>query len=196
MLQRLAAHRLQLADVVVGPAVAAAHLSAELALADALGEALAHRVATVEAVPARRVLLAAAGVSFARGADEAAAAAVGDVPAGAAGAGALGDIAAGRALGAGQRELRGVRAGAEGQQEQRAQQRHPHPRRGQRRRSTACEPARPRGRRREGAIAAREGEGGLYAHSGRTAFCPGQRFCGPSGTAQRAEGSRPEQAAE
>lgn len=196
MLQRLAAHRLQLADVVVGPAVAAAHLGAELALADALGEALAHRVATVEAVPARRVLLAAAGVPFARGADEAAAAAVGDVPAGAAGAGALGDIAAGRALGAGQRELRGVRAGAEGQQEQRAQQRHPHPRRGQRRRSTACEPARPRGRRREGAIAAREGEGGLYAHSGRTAFCPGQRFCGPSGTAQRAEGSRPEQAAE
>uniref|UniRef100_A0A8D2MKL3 Actin-binding LIM protein 2 n=1 Tax=Zonotrichia albicollis TaxID=44394 RepID=A0A8D2MKL3_ZONAL len=135
VLQRLAAHRLQLADVVIGPAVAAAHLGAELALADALGEALAHGVAAVEAVTAGRVLLAAAGVPLARGADEAAAAAVGHVPAGAAGAGARGDIAAGRALGAAVLELRGVRAGAEGQQEQRAQQRHPHPRRGQRRRS-------------------------------------------------------------
>lgn len=127
MLQRLAAHRLQLADVVVGPAVAAAHLGAELALTDALGEALAHGVAAVQAVPAGRVLLAAAGVPLARGADEAAVAAVGDVAAGATGAGALGDIAAGRALGSGRQELRGAWAVAEGQQEQRAQQRHPHP---------------------------------------------------------------------
>lgn len=166
VLQRLAAHRLQLADVVVGPAVAAAHLGAELALADPLGEALAHGVAAVEAVPAGRVLLAAAGVPLARGADEAAVAAVGDVAAGAAGAGALGDIAAGRALGSGSRELRGAGAAAEGEQEQRAQQRHPHPRRaaggqrggeGVRARPARGQEAEEEGR--EGAIAVRRGKG-------------------------------------
>lgn len=178
MLQRLAAHRLQLADVVVGAAVAAAHLGAELALADALGEALAHGVAAVEAVPAGRVLLAAAGVPLARGADEAAAAAVGDVAAGAAGAGALGDIAAGRALGAGELELRGVRAGAEGQQEQRAQQRHPHPRRGQRRRSAVR--ARPAPGQEAGRCDRGEGKGrrALCTLGQDSAFCPGQRFSG------------------
>lgn len=129
VLQRLAAHSLQLADVVVGAAVAAAHLDAELALADPLGEALAHGVAAVEAVPAGRVFLAAARVPLSRGADEAAVAAVGDVAAGAAGAGALGDIAAGRALGSGCRELGGAAAAAETEEEQRAEQRQPHPRR-------------------------------------------------------------------
>lgn len=170
VLQRLAAHRLQLADVVVGPAVAAAHLGAELALADPLGEALAHGVAAVEAVPAGRVLLAAAGVPLARGADEAAVAAVGDVAAGAAGAGALGDIAAGRALGSGSRELRGARAAAEGQQEQRAQQRHPHPRRAAGGESGG-EGVRARPARGEAAAA---GEGAIAAQrgKGKSGFMP------------------------
>lgn len=137
VLQCLAAHRLQLADVVVGAAVAATHLGAELALADPLGEALAHGVAAVQAVPAGGILLAATRVPLARGADEAAVAAVGDVAAGAAGARALGDIAAGRALGSGRRELGGASAAAEGEQEQGAEQRHPHPRRRRRGASSA-----------------------------------------------------------
>jgi len=204
VLQRLAAHRLQLADVVVGPAVAAAHLGAEPALADTLGEALAHGVAAVEAVPAGRVFLAPAGVPLARGADEAAAAAVGDVAAGAAGAGALGDIAAGRALGSGRRGLRGAWAAAEGEQEQRAQQRHPHPRRaagGGSGGEGVRSPPGPRGGGGEGGGrcnrgAAREGKG-LYAHTGRESpFCPEQGFCGQSGKEQQMRGRRLEYEAE
>lgn len=192
MLQGLAAHRLQLADVVVGPAVAAAHLGAELALADPLGEALAHGVAAVEAVPAGRVLLAAAGVPLARGADEAAVAAVGDVAAGAAGAGALGDIAAGRALGSGSRELGGARAAAEGEQEQGTQQRHPHPRRaaggGSGGEGVRARPARARGGGGEGATAARRGKGevGLCAHTGgKASSAPSRASAGGAGRRSR-----------
>lgn len=179
MLQRLAAHRLQLADVVVGAAVAATHLGAELALADPLGEALAHGVAAVQAVPAGGILLAATRVPLARGADEAAVAAVGDVAAGAAGARALGDIAAGRALGSGRRELGGASATAEGEQEQGAEQRHPHPRR---RRQGANLPG-PRGRKKQeeergkkcNRGAAREGKVGLGAHTGGKVLIPPRR---------------------
>lgn len=190
VLQRLAAHRLQLADVVVGPAVAAAHLGAEFALADPLGEPLAHGVAAVEAVPAGRVLLAAAGVPLARGADEAAVAAVGDVAAGAAGAGALGDIAARRALGSGRRELRGAWAGAEGEQEQRAQQRHPHPQRAAAGRAAAKRfaPARLEGRRRGRCDrgAARAGKAGLYAHTGgKVSSAPSRASAGGAGKSSR-----------
>lgn len=190
MLQRLAAHRLQLADVLVGPAVAATHLGAEPALADALSEALAHGVAAVKAVPAGRVLLAAARVPLARGADEAAAAAVGDVSAGAAGAGALGDIAAGRALGSGGRELHGARAAAEGEQEQRAQQRHPHPRRAAGRESGG-EGVRARPARGEeaGKVQSRYSEGresrALCTSGRESVFCPEQSSCRRNGREQR-----------
>lgn len=190
MLQRLAAHRLQLADVVVGPAVAAAHLGAELALADPLGEALAHGVAAVEAVAAGRVLLAAAGVPLARGADEAAVAAVGDVAAGAAGAGALGDIAAGRALGSGSRKLRGAGAAAEGEQEQGAQQRHPHPRRaagGERGGEGVRSPPGPRGGGGEGAMAGRRGKG---KKSGFMHTRAGKRLLPQAERARAAEGRK------
>lgn len=198
MLQRLAAHRLQLADVVVRPAVAAAHLGAELALADPLGEALAHGVAAVEAVPAGRVLLAAAGVPLARGADEAAVAAVGDVAAGAAGAGALGDIAAGRALGSGSRELRGGWAAAEEEQEQRAQQRHPHPRRAaggeSGREGVRARPARGEEAEEGGKVQSRCSEGResrpLCTHGWGSPFCPEQGFSKRSGKEQQMEGKR------
>lgn len=93
LLQSLTAHRLQLTHIVIGPAIAAAHLVAELALAYPFAEALAHGVLAIQAVPAWWVFLAATGITFSRSTDKAAVATIGDIAAWAAGARALGDIA-------------------------------------------------------------------------------------------------------
>lgn len=101
LLKRLPAHRLQLTDVSVSVPVAAADFVAHLAAADALGEPLSPGVFALQPVAARQVVLAPARVALPVRADQAAVAAVRDVPTGAAGARTAAHIAPLRAFGSG-----------------------------------------------------------------------------------------------
>lgn len=85
-MESLPAAGLQLAHIPVGLPVAAAHLGAELAPANALGQPFPGRVFALQPVPARQVVFAPARFTFSLRAHQAAVAAVRHVAAGAAGA--------------------------------------------------------------------------------------------------------------